>query len=245
MGQERTESVFSTGISPETTGLDGSGEVVGNSPQGGNQRRTQAERTALSDERMFNAAMALISQQGAARTTLREICKEAGYSRGLANYRFGSKDAFLQELLVHFNHAWEDHLDTYIKERRGYAAVVAANHALESFLRDNADYMRGGYTIWYESIGGENAISEKLKTNHDTYRKDVARWLTQAVDAGEIQPIDVEQFANLYCTFVFGTVFMWLADPDAINLTKQFNYFRSQMITSLKPRNSDIHASHV
>jgi AcrR family transcriptional regulator len=42
------------------------------------RRLTQAERTALSDTRMFNAAMQLISEQGANRTTLKDICEQAG-----------------------------------------------------------------------------------------------------------------------------------------------------------------------
>ena len=53
--------------------------------------RTQAERTALSDRRMLEAAIRLIIERGTAGTTLREIGERAGYSRGLASYRFGNK----------------------------------------------------------------------------------------------------------------------------------------------------------
>jgi AcrR family transcriptional regulator len=54
------------------------------------ERMTQAERTALSDQRMFDAAIKLISQHGTQGTTLKAIGELAGYSRGLANSRFGS-----------------------------------------------------------------------------------------------------------------------------------------------------------
>ena len=47
-------------------------------------RRTQAERTALSDARMFDAAMQLIVEQGTHATTLKAVGERAGYSRGLA-----------------------------------------------------------------------------------------------------------------------------------------------------------------
>jgi len=40
---------------------------------------------------MADAAVALICERGAAATTLSDIGVLAGYSRGLASYRFGSK----------------------------------------------------------------------------------------------------------------------------------------------------------
>ena len=53
--------------------------------------RTQEERSALSDARMADAAVALICERGAADTTLKDVGVRAGYSRGLAGYRFGVK----------------------------------------------------------------------------------------------------------------------------------------------------------
>ena len=71
--------------------------------RGKNGRRTQAERTALSDQRMFDAAIRLIMDRGTQKTTLKDIGEMAGYSRGLANYRFGSKDGLMLELFARFD----------------------------------------------------------------------------------------------------------------------------------------------
>ena len=46
-----------------------------------NGRRTQAERTALSDQKMFEAAIKLFIEKGTQKTTLKEIGEMAGYSR--------------------------------------------------------------------------------------------------------------------------------------------------------------------
>ena len=138
-------------------------EAGGDSGRGKRRRLTQAERTALSDTRMFNAAMQLISERGAHRTTLKDICEQAGYSRGLANYRFGSKEAFLQELLRHFNAAWVDQLQAYTQGHTGLEALLRAIDALEHFLSEHHRYMRGGYIVWYESIGGDNEVRAQLQ----------------------------------------------------------------------------------
>ena len=92
----------------------------------GDRRLTQEERSAISDQRMFNAAMNLIGVQGAYKTTLKDICEAAGYSRGLANYRFGSKDAFFGELIEHFNKAWVRALRTNVGDARGRKAIHLA-----------------------------------------------------------------------------------------------------------------------
>jgi AcrR family transcriptional regulator len=194
-------------------------------------RLTQAERSALSDTRMFNAAMELISENGANRTTLREIGELAGYSRGLATYRFGSKESFLKELLGYFNRTWVDNLAAHTEGKSGLEAFIGATRALEHFLLDHSRYMRGVYTIWCEYIGGENEIKTRLALNHRRYRHDVEQWLEEGMRMGSVSPnVDAAQFAGLYCSFVFGTIFQWLADPEALDLPSLFESYR-QMAT--------------
>jgi AcrR family transcriptional regulator len=202
----------------------------------GRRRLTQAERSALSDTRMFNAAMQLISHHGANRTTLKDICETAGYSRGLANYRFGSKDNFLQELLKHFNHAWVDQLRVYTEDKRGLHAFMAAIDALEHFLIEHHRYMRGGYIIWYESIGGDNAIRRQLARNHRQYRHDVEHWLREGIRQGNVRAdVDAVNFAVLYLTYVSGTIYQWLVAPEAMDLASAFAYFRGLARRELEP----------
>jgi len=51
-------------------------------------RRTQAQRAEVSEQRMFEAAVAIINERGAAATSLSDVGIQAGYSRGLASHRF-------------------------------------------------------------------------------------------------------------------------------------------------------------
>ena len=107
-----------------------------------NGRMTQAERTALSDRRMFDAAISLINERGTQKTTLKDIGEIAGYSRGLANYRFGSKDGLMLELFARFDTRWKEHLGSYIKKQTRIKAVLAAADALRDFLKLESNYMR-------------------------------------------------------------------------------------------------------
>src|SRR6218665_3470496 len=71
-------------------------------------RRTQAERVAESDRRLIEAAIRLIARVGYTHTTLESIGVEAGYSRGLVQHRFGSKERLLAELIKHITADYRD-----------------------------------------------------------------------------------------------------------------------------------------
>ena len=186
-----------------------------------NGRMTQAERTALSDRRMFDAAITLINERGTQKTTLKEIGEIAGYSRGLANYRFGSKDGLMLELFARFDTRWKEHLGDYIQQKTGIQAVLAAADALRDFLKLESNYMRAMYILWYESLGHESEIRNRLAAHHDVYRQDATQWIKQGIADGEIDPeINAEQFAVQYCAFIFGVVYQWLVSASAIDLDK-------------------------
>ena len=55
-------------------------------------RRTQAERTAETRRRVLDAAAALVASHGAHAVSLAAVGEAAGYSRGIVNHHFGSKE---------------------------------------------------------------------------------------------------------------------------------------------------------
>jgi len=62
-------------------------------------RRTQAERTAATRERILAAVVASIAEQGFGRTTASEIAKRAGVTWGAVQHHFGAKDGILEAVL--------------------------------------------------------------------------------------------------------------------------------------------------
>jgi AcrR family transcriptional regulator len=74
------------------------------------QSLTQAERTAISDKAMIDAAIELILEHGTDKATLQAIGEKAGYSRGLATYRFGSKAGLYDEVCKSISRRWLGYL---------------------------------------------------------------------------------------------------------------------------------------
>jgi AcrR family transcriptional regulator len=200
-------------------------------------RRTQAERTALSDARMFDAAMELIVEHGTHNTTLKEIGERAGYSRSLASNRFGSKEALFDQMVLDFNNQWAGELRRFVGERTGLSAFMAALEAVEHFLLNRTIEMQALYILWFESISSHPAVRARLAANHLAYRRDAERWLKQGIEEGTIRPsIDPTCFAVEFNAFIFGLVYQWLVSPNSVDLHSVFYHYRRSTLETLAER---------
>lgn len=199
-----------------------------------NTGNKQTERSALSDKKMLEAAVALVNERGTAKTTLKDIGELAGYSRGLASYRFGSKDGLWMELFARFDELWKSHLREYLEGKTGLEAIRSAIHAQRDFFRREPKYLRAMYILWYESLGKESDIRAKLAGHHRIYRRDVKRWVETAKDLNEVSAkIDAEQFAVGYCSFMFGTIYQWVVAPVSIDLDALLAHFEESTLFNL------------
>ncbi|MBT8445594.1 MAG: TetR family transcriptional regulator [Gammaproteobacteria bacterium] len=183
---------------------------------------------------MLEAAVTLINDRGTAKTTLKDIGEVAGYSRGLASYRFGSKDGLWMELFARFDEIWKTHLREYLEGKTGLEAIRWAIRAQRDIFLREPSYLRAMYILWYESLGNESGIRAKLAGHHRIYRRDVGRWIQQGQEAGEISPaIHAEEFAASYCAHMFGTIYQWVVAPDALDLEALLNHFEQSTIFNL------------
>ncbi len=201
------------------------------------KRMTQAERTALSDQRMYDAAMKLIGQHGTHNTTLKDVGELAGYSRSLASYRFGSKEALFGNLVRFFNHKWVEELERFVGGRTGLAAFIAALDAVEDFLIEQPEYMKAMYILWYESITSHSEVRERLAEQHEAYRTDIVRWVREGIAEGFIRPyVDAEKLSVQFCSFIFGTIYQWLVKPEAIDIGTAFSEYKQGVLAQITER---------
>jgi len=136
-----------------------------------NRRLTQAERTEISDTKMLNAAVELIVEHGPAGTSLKEVGLKAGYSRGLAGERFGSKDRMFAFVLRQVGDEWLGHLK---KATRGITGIEAIHHALDEHYRfcvEAPDHVRTFYTLWFESVNAGSELKQIIGNIHNRRTK--------------------------------------------------------------------------
>jgi AcrR family transcriptional regulator len=120
--------------------------------------RTQLDRQAISDAAMATAAVSLICERGPAATTLKDVGVRAGYSRGLAGYRFGSK-AGLWSFLVHtIGEEWLAELRRAVAGTGGLATLHAALDAHRTMLLDSPQRIRAFYILWFDAVGPDPTL---------------------------------------------------------------------------------------
>lgn len=198
------------------------------------KRRPQlsyAERTAISDDRMFKTALSLIKEHGVFNTTLREIGERAGYSRGLASNRFGSKEHFFFKLVDQIHNERESMFVIGLGHNRGLEALLTNLDSTIDFLTRDSDYIRSMYLLSYETIGSNAILRKRLADHHNKHRKSLHRWLGEAIEDGDIRS-DTEIFdiSIEHIALYYGIVYLWLSDTNCIEFKSVLSKYRSRLI---------------
>jgi AcrR family transcriptional regulator len=200
-------------------------------------RSTQAERAALSDERMLESAIKLIVDRGTEKTTLKEVGELAGYSRGLAGYRFGSKQGLFSFVVHAISEKWLQELKNVTEDKIGLDAICSATDAHYRFCLDAPVHVRAFYILWFESISPGSKTREIITAVHQRRQRDVMEWINLGIKANSIDAvINVEAVAAQFCSALVGIVYQWLVNPDSMNEIKELhNGLKCTMETLLKP----------
>jgi AcrR family transcriptional regulator len=183
--------------------------------------RPQAERRAQSERRLLDAATQLIAEQGFSKTTLAQIGAKAGFSRGLVNERFGSKDQLVRVLADEFQTYFQyDRLVPALEQQHGLEALlITIDTYLDSVVRSE-HLGRAYYELLGESIGLVPEIHATFVEADQLLRAAVERTIQSAIRAGDVPAdIDAKAFAVFIVALLRGTVMQWLLDPTGFDLS--------------------------
>lgn len=192
-------------------------------------RRRQADRVALSDRRLMDAAIELIVKVGIHGTTLQAVGELAGYSRGLATHRFGSKAGLFGKVLQEASVDWLDRVQVAVGERVGVDALMAATDAAEVFIRERPEEVRAMYLLWFLSIDPSADYKSNIAIVHKAQRRDVAQWVKAGQTAGTVDPdLDPMRVAEQYAASMAGIIYQWLANSK-MPLSSMFRQIKADL----------------
>ncbi|MEW2359581.1 TetR/AcrR family transcriptional regulator [Spirillospora sp. NPDC029432] len=182
-------------------------------------RRTQADRTAQARRRLLRAAIRLLAERGYTGTTLGEIGREAGLSRGLVTHHFGSKDACLAAAIEEIRKAAARSMAAGGEDLRGLAALDHFIAAYIGSLRDGDEYMRAMYVAMADSVSSAPGLRDAVARANELLRTAIRTWLEQAAADGEV-PAGTDHAANavLIEGLIRGVCLQWLVDPGRVDL---------------------------
>jgi AcrR family transcriptional regulator len=202
--------------------------------------KTQAQRTALSDSKMLEAAVRLICELGVPSTTLKAVGENAGYSRGLASYRFGNKDGLLTFVVRSIGDLWLETLQSAVSDKVGLAAIEAATDAHQQFLASNDISTRAFYILWFESINSESELKKLILKIQERRRNDVREWIQRGITSGQTDPkVCVSSATEHFCSAIIGIVYEWLVTRgrDEERISYHHEVLKKQMTLTLTSLN--------
>jgi AcrR family transcriptional regulator len=200
------------------------------------ETRTQAQRAALSDKAMVDAAIELIIEHGTEKTTLQAIGEKAGYSRGLATYRYGSKAGLFDEVCKSISRRWLDYLKEGVGDNVGIDAMCAA---LDAFYRFISDSPRDARVLQILYCGAASPRSEFRHTSvniHQRQQDDVADWLRTGIAQGTVrEDVDPTSVAAQYIAYISGMTYLWLINPSSVDFEKANDDMKQHLRIALSP----------
>jgi AcrR family transcriptional regulator len=177
-----------------------------------------ATSSALSGDkaqRIVDAMRASVAARGAAGSTFDHVAREAGVSRGLLHYYFGTKERLLVEVVRR---------DSDLRLAALDAAIAAAHTAddllavLVSSLEDLVERDPAFVALHFElftSARRTPEIAAELAALHRRIREHVAEQLEAKAREGVISPAaDAESVVTVLLSLADGLALRMLADPD-------------------------------
>ncbi len=178
-------------------------------------KMTNSERTERSDSLMFEATVRSIVEVGTERTKLKDVGESAGYSRGLAGFRFKSKDGLFCFVVKRIAEYWLNEMTLATTGKSGYQVICAVTDAHYQFCKESPNEVRAFYILWFESVGLQNAVQSVIVDIHKKRLNDVIHWINKGVNSGELDStIDAEAVAKQYLMTISGIIYQWLIDAE-------------------------------
>ena len=197
---------------------------------------TQAERSALSDKAMLDAAMALVLEHGTDKTTLAMIGDKSGYSRGLVTYRFGSKDGLYDALCKSISRRWLEYLKIGVGDKTGVEAMCAALDTIYQFEQELPDPARALQILYSGAASPSAGFQQTAVGIRQRQKSDVAEWVRGGQQAGTVRSnVDADEVAAQYVAYITGMTYLWLISPNSFDFSKANEVMKRHLRESLTP----------
>jgi AcrR family transcriptional regulator len=151
--------------------------------------RTQRQRREETERRLLDAAATLVATGGSRAVTLQEVGRLAGYSRGIVNHMFGTKEALLVALATGAQHrvgpspSSDPGLGRLQQRAARYIDQISAGDA----------HARAFLLLWAESVGAAPQLRAMFAERDDLFSREIGEDLAAGIADGEIRPgIDIE-----------------------------------------------------
>jgi AcrR family transcriptional regulator len=164
--------------------------------------------------RIVDAMRRSVAARGATGSTFDQVAREAGVSRGLLHYHFGTKEKLLAEVVRRDAEIRLDHLGTELAKAGTAAGVIAALvHSLEDLVERDPGFVALMFELFTSGRRNPEIAAEFAALQRGT-REHVARLLSAREREGAIRLTDdPEAVAAVLLSLADGLAMRLLGEP--------------------------------
>ncbi len=168
------------------------------------QSRPDPESTR---NRILDAALNVFSSKGYYDTKLDEIVAESTTSKGSIYFHFPNKEQLFLALVDQFADLLERRVTEAIAQDTG---MVRVRIALETVIATFSKYRRPAKILLVQAVGLGAPFESKRNAVTDRFAQMIAGYLQEAVDAGDIAPVDTEVVSYAWMGAIYNVIIRWV-----------------------------------
>jgi AcrR family transcriptional regulator len=151
--------------------------------------RTQRQRREETERRLLDATAALVASGGSRAVTLQEVGRLAGYSRGIVNHMFGTKEALLAALVT----GAQQRVGPSPASSPGLGRLRQRAARYIDQISAGDEHARAFLLLWAESVGATPQLRAMFAERDSLFAREIREDLTAGITDGDIRPdIDIE-----------------------------------------------------
>lgn len=158
--------------------------------------------------RILDAALNVFARKGYHEASVDEIVGESHTSKGAIYFHFPNKQRLFLALVDKFADALERHVTESITQEE--AGMKRVRVALEAVLNTFGKYRSLAKILLVQAVGLGSAFEEKRLEVHQRFALLIQHYLDQAIEVGDISPIDTELVAYAWMGAINELVIRWV-----------------------------------
>lgn len=165
-------------------------------------------------EKILTAARMLMAEKGTKKTSLADIAREVGISKGTLFYHFASKDDLVNDILA-------DHFTTLVNITKQHLPHLENNARSQIFkmlfdlFTSDYDITRLDLYLLQEGIQGNENINQKFLERKRNWRKAIAEELETTFQIKD--PIHLSALSTMLLAMIDGLAIQVLVEPGSVN----------------------------
>lgn len=182
---------------------------------------------------IVSAAREIFLQDGFEKSTISQIAKSIGVSKGVILYHFGNKtdlgQTVIEEILTSYGSYIAEQL---AKEKPAVDKILAFPMVCAKFMEENQD----NFILYLDTLGSFGDIEKKrtyMAQANQIQRDYLVRLIDEAKKNGDVAGVNSVTLADTIQAFVDGINSQFCADPKTVNPVQCAKLFRNFLRESL------------